>query len=55
MASKPLTIEEILETLTPEEKDEVLQDNFKIPLQKYLNDYNRNPDWPRESLLHRFR
>ena len=43
MGIKPITIEEIIETLSTEEKDEVLKLDFKTPLEYYLEGYNTNP------------
>ena len=41
MAFTSISVEEILETLSKKEKEEVSRDDFKIPLQLYLKGFNK--------------
>ena len=49
MSIKPITIEEIQETLTPQEKEEVQRKDFRIPLAFYLEGININEQTTEES------
>ena len=39
----PLTFEKVIETLTPEQRLEASRSDFSIPLELFLEGFNRNP------------
>ena len=49
MVIKPITVEEVKEPLSPQERQEVDRDDFRIPLEFFLEGMNTNPQTSEEA------